>query len=174
MTDPMYSSENPIGNLNDGVEECDENCAFCIIANGACPDTDILFDDGDIVCFQDINPGATHHYLVIPKKHIHSCKSLEADDISLVKKMAEIGRQILKEKNVTNFEDISLGFHVPPFITVPHLHLHVLAPFSQLSKGVSFKFRGYFYLTVENMIQILEKKKGRLNIKLIKCLPSCI
>ncbi|XP_065113066.1 adenosine 5'-monophosphoramidase HINT3 isoform X2 [Paramisgurnus dabryanus] len=162
MADPMYSSENPIGNLNDGVEECDENCAFCIIANGACPDTDILFDDGDIVCFQDIDPGATHHYLVIPKKHIHSCKSLEADDISLVKKMAEIGRQILKEKNVTNFEDISLGFHVPPFITVPHLHLHVLAPFSQLSKGV------------ENMIQILEKKKGRLNIKLIKCLPSCI
>uniref|UniRef100_A0A671NLT0 HIT domain-containing protein n=1 Tax=Sinocyclocheilus anshuiensis TaxID=1608454 RepID=A0A671NLT0_9TELE len=43
---------------------------------------------GDIVCFQDIDPGAPHHYLVIPKKHIHSCLSLQRDDINLGKIMS--------------------------------------------------------------------------------------
>lgn len=41
-----------------------------------------------MVCFRDIDPGAPHHYLVIPKQHIHSCLSLQADDIGLGKIMS--------------------------------------------------------------------------------------
>lgn len=47
-----------------------------------------FLQDEDIVCFQDIDPGAPHHYLVIPKKHIHSCLSLQADDTNLGKMMS--------------------------------------------------------------------------------------
>ncbi|XP_052443063.1 adenosine 5'-monophosphoramidase HINT3 [Carassius gibelio] len=144
----------------------DETCIFCKIANRDDPFTEILAEDEDIVCFQDIDPAAPHHYLVIPKKHIHSCLSLQTDDIHLVKKMADMGREVLKAKNVTNFEDISLGFHVPPYITVPHLHLHVLAPFSQVFKWVRFKYTSFWYLTEEKLLQKLRgiKKKKRLGM----------
>ncbi len=48
----------------------------------------LFLQDEDIVCFQDIDPGAPHHYLVIPKKHIHSCLSLQKDDTNLGKMMS--------------------------------------------------------------------------------------
>ncbi|XP_051511487.1 adenosine 5'-monophosphoramidase HINT3 isoform X1 [Myxocyprinus asiaticus] len=153
MTEEKCSEENKRYSSNDSS---DSDCTFCLIARGDHPHTHILVDDKDIVCFQDINPGALHHYLVVPKKHIHSCLSFKADDISLVRRMAEIGKAVLKAKNVTDFEDISLGFHVPPYITVPHLHLHVLAPFSQLHIETRFKYTDYWYLTVEKLLKILD------------------
>ncbi|XP_042633660.1 histidine triad nucleotide-binding protein 3-like isoform X2 [Cyprinus carpio] len=92
---------------HDSSDDCvKETCIFCRIANRDDPSTEILAEDEDIVCFKDIDPGAPHHYLVIPKKHIHSCLSLQADDINLVKKMADMGRDVLKAKNVTNLKDI--------------------------------------------------------------------
>ncbi|XP_018961038.2 histidine triad nucleotide-binding protein 3-like isoform X1 [Cyprinus carpio] len=154
----------------DSSDDCrEETCIFCKIANRDDPSTEILAEDEDIVCFQDIYPGAPHHYLVIPKKHIHSCLSLQTDDINLVKKMADMGREVLKAKNVTNLEDISLGFHVPPYITVPHLHLHVLAPFSQVFKWVICKYTSFWYLTEEKLLQELtenkkEKKNGHVTV----------
>ncbi|KAI7799677.1 adenosine 5'-monophosphoramidase HINT3 [Triplophysa rosa] len=172
MTEAKHSSENP--NISADDDSYDDTCVFCMIANGDCPHTNILFIDEDIVCFQDIYPGAAHHYLVVPKKHIRSCKSLEADDISLVKKMAAVGRSMLKSNNVTDLEDISLGFHVPPYISVPHLHLHVLAPYSQLNVETEYKFTDFRYLTVEALLQALEMKKEGRKLKWINCLPMCI
>ncbi|KAK2884244.1 hypothetical protein QQF64_015895 [Cirrhinus molitorella] len=146
-------------NQQDFSDSCeDETCIFCQIANRD-DDTEILAEDEDIVCFQDIYPGAPHHYLVIPKKHIYSCLSLQADDINLVKKMADMGKDVLKAKNVTNLEDISLGFHVPPYITVPHLHLHVLAPFSALFEWTEFKYTSFWYITEEKLLQDLKKER---------------
>lgn len=34
-------------------------------------------------CFRDIKPGAPHHYLVVPKKHMGNCKSLRKEHIPL-------------------------------------------------------------------------------------------
>ncbi|XP_051511488.1 adenosine 5'-monophosphoramidase HINT3 isoform X2 [Myxocyprinus asiaticus] len=112
MTEEKCSEENKRYSSNDSS---DSDCTFCLIARGDHPHTHILVDDKDIVCFQDINPGALHHYLVVPKKHIHSCLSFKADDISLVRRMAEIGKAVLKAKNVTDFEDIRV-----PCATIYH------------------------------------------------------
>ncbi|XP_067274550.1 adenosine 5'-monophosphoramidase HINT3 [Pseudorasbora parva] len=144
---------------NSSDDNSDESCIFCRIINGDEPYTQILAEDEDIICFEDIYPAAPHHYLVIPKKHIHSCLSLQADDIGLVRRMAEMGRDVLRAKGVKDFEDISLGFHVPPFITVPHLHLHVLAPFSQIFKRSEEKFTSFWYQTEERFLHELAKKK---------------
>lgn len=40
-------------------------------------------------------------------------------------------KQFLREKGVTT-DDALLGFHLPPFITVNHLHMHAIAPRSQM------------------------------------------
>ncbi|XP_023128179.2 adenosine 5'-monophosphoramidase HINT3-like isoform X2 [Amphiprion ocellaris] len=110
-----------------GTQE--EDCPFCQIVNHQ-TDTEILLSDDQLICFRDTTPGATHHYLVIPRRHIPSCRNLQKDHVALVEQMVEMGRSILEKNKV--LEDIRMGFHLPPFTSVPHLHLHVLAPASKM------------------------------------------
>ncbi|XP_038588712.1 histidine triad nucleotide-binding protein 3-like [Micropterus salmoides] len=127
------------GNESDSSSK-DETCIFCLIAHEQDKETEIIKKNKELVCFRDINPAAPHHYLVIPTQHIHSCYSLHRGHVNFVKQMAEMGKAILQDQGFTNKKDISLGFHQPPFTSVDHLHLHVLAPASQISKYMQYKF----------------------------------
>jgi diadenosine tetraphosphate (Ap4A) HIT family hydrolase len=57
------------------------------------------------------------------------------DDIQLVQNMRQMGLDLLKQQQpdalATN--DYILCFHIPPFNSVDHLHLHVLAPASEMN-----------------------------------------
>lgn len=44
-----------------------------------------LFQDDTYLAFKDIKPAATHHYLIIPRKHIKNTSSLRASDLDLGK-----------------------------------------------------------------------------------------
>uniref|UniRef100_A0A3Q3WRN0 HIT domain-containing protein n=1 Tax=Mola mola TaxID=94237 RepID=A0A3Q3WRN0_MOLML len=103
--------------LNMGGE--DKKGIFCFVLFFVC-----FF----LVCFKDIYPAAPHHYLVVPIVHIGNCHSLHRGNIGLVRRMAEMGRAVLHEQGI------------PPYTSVPHLHLHVLAPASQISEYLIFKF----------------------------------
>uniref|UniRef100_A0A673BZ47 Histidine triad nucleotide-binding protein 3-like n=1 Tax=Sphaeramia orbicularis TaxID=375764 RepID=A0A673BZ47_9TELE len=115
----------------------DESCIFCLIASGQDKEAEVIKQD--LVCFRDICPAAPHHYLVIPRKHIQSCFSLNRRHVNLVERMAQMGKAVLQEQGITDMTDIMLGFHQPPFISVSHLHLHVLAPASQIT-DFDYKF----------------------------------
>ena len=56
-----------------------ENCLFCKIAEGQIP-SKIVYQDEDIVAFEDINPQAPHHFLLIPRRHITSISDLTLED----------------------------------------------------------------------------------------------
>lgn len=43
----------------------------------------LFLQDDELLCFRDVKPGATHHYLVITRTHIDSCKRLQSDHIPL-------------------------------------------------------------------------------------------
>lgn len=93
------------------MEAREEDCAFCQIASGQ-TDTEVLMSvsvdfltrnftgstppdlrrmsvflrfgqNEELLCFRDVKPGATHHYLVITRTHIDNCKSLQRDDVQL-------------------------------------------------------------------------------------------
>lgn len=51
------------------------NCIFCKIIEGS-QSTQLLYEDNDIVIFEDIKPVAKHHYLVVTKNHIKDGKQL--------------------------------------------------------------------------------------------------
>ncbi|KAI3364316.1 hypothetical protein L3Q82_011114, partial [Scortum barcoo] len=104
-----------------------EDCPFCQIANNQ-TDTEVLLSDEELLCFRDVKPGAAHHYLVVPRTHIDNCKSLQREDVALVERMVEMGRSVLEKNKVSDLDDVRMGFHLPPFSSVPHLHLHALAP----------------------------------------------
>ena len=42
-----------------------------------------MIQDEEISCFRDIKPGAPHHYLIVPTKHVGNCKSLTKDHVPL-------------------------------------------------------------------------------------------
>ncbi|XP_027361624.1 bifunctional adenosine 5'-phosphosulfate phosphorylase/adenylylsulfatase HINT4 isoform X2 [Abrus precatorius] len=102
------------------------SCVFCKIATKSSPTT-LLHSDDKVVAFQDINPSAFRHYLVIPAAHIPTVKDLQrrSDDYSLVNHMLEVGRMLLlRDAPQSKYR---FGFHQPPLNSVNHLHLHCLA-----------------------------------------------
>ncbi|XP_076827772.1 adenosine 5'-monophosphoramidase HINT3 [Brachyhypopomus gauderio] len=134
----------------------DKQCIFCKIVNGEM-NTELLHSDEDTSCFKDIKPGAPHHYLVVPTKHVGNCKSLSREHIPLVEKLVETGKAVLQKNNFNDLSDIRLGFHLPPFQSVTHLHLHVLAPVSQMGVMSRFIYRpdSYWFITVDQLLQRL-------------------
>ncbi|KAI8601127.1 HIT-like domain-containing protein, partial [Dissophora ornata] len=81
--------------------------------------------DEEIATFYDINPAAETHILIVPVAHIENIKSLNTEHTGLLEKMRQRGIELLKDHGHEP-EASKLGFHVPPFNTVDHLHLHVL------------------------------------------------
>ncbi|XP_076024089.1 adenosine 5'-monophosphoramidase HINT3-like [Genypterus blacodes] len=133
-----------------------EDCDFCeIIQNPS--DTQILLSDDELLCFQDFKPGAAHHYLVITRTHLDSCKNLQSDHIGLVEQMVEMGKMILEKNKVSDLEDVRMGFHLPPFTSVPHLHLHVLSPVSQMTSKSLIRYGplSHWFITVDKVLSQL-------------------
>ena len=102
--------------------------------------------------FRDRSPKAQLHALIIPKRYIPTIKHLKPQDIDLLYEMKQEAIEILREfpsysekyngEDILRKKDYILCFHVPPFNSVDHLHLHVLAPKSSMNPLFSFgKYR---------------------------------
>lgn len=102
------------------------DCIFCKIAGGEAPAT-IRYEDEEVVAFDDINPKAPVHVLVIPREHIESSLDLTADEDELVGKMVRVATRIASKEGID--EDgfklvINTGKNAGQL--VDHLHLHLL------------------------------------------------
>lgn len=101
-------------------------CVFCEIVNGNLP-SKTIYEDDFVKVFYDLKPAAPVHFLVIPKEHIESAASINAENSQIISKIFEV---ISKLAHEMNFED---GFRVVTNCgddagqSVKHLHFHVLA-----------------------------------------------
>jgi len=88
---------------------------------------EIIYEDDLVIAFNDINPKAPTHVLIIPKKPIPRIAEAESEDHQV------LGHLLLKAREVAG----ELGLHEKGFRlvfnnghdageTVPHLHLHIL------------------------------------------------
>ncbi|KAG7242940.1 hypothetical protein INR49_017631 [Caranx melampygus] len=157
-TNSRYRDYNPIlrGVMGSQDASGSKDCPFCQIANNQ-TDTEILLSDDELVCFRDVKPGAPHHYLIVSRRHIDNCKSLHGGDVPLVERMEKMGRSVLEKNKVSDLNDVSLGFHVPPFSSVPHLHLHTLAPASRMNK-IRYGPQSHWFITVEKVLSQLRTR----------------
>ncbi|XP_026747938.1 histidine triad nucleotide-binding protein 3-like [Trichoplusia ni] len=130
-------------------------CVFCNIVNKV-ERTEILFEDDDICVFPDIKPASKLHVLVIPKRHIEDVKCLTPDDKELIAKMLNVARDLLSKSNLP-LEDSRLGYHWPPFRSVRHLHLHAIAPASEMGfiSRLIFKKDSYWFVSPEYVESML-------------------
>ena len=101
-----------------------EDCLFCKIIAGDIPSSKVYEDD---LCyaFNDIDPQAPTHFLVIPKQHIDAVASITADNSAVVAKCFEVAK-IAKERGMDSFRVVSnIGEQAGQ--SVFHLHFHVLS-----------------------------------------------
>ncbi|MCS7299329.1 MAG: histidine triad nucleotide-binding protein [Spirochaetia bacterium] len=101
-----------------------ENCIFCKIVRKEIP-SKIVYEDEDTLAFDDINPQAPVHTLVIPKKHIPNLMELE--DSNLLSSIFRTIKQVVRIKNLENdgFRVVVNYLHKGGQ-TVFHLHFHIL------------------------------------------------
>ena len=95
------------------------HCVFC----GITKERKVLYSDELITVFHSIHRDANLHLLIIPNRHIESCLNLQRSDLPLLEHMSNLAIQIAAP--FTN-KRVCIGFHKPPFVSVPHLHLHVV------------------------------------------------
>lgn len=132
------------------------SCIFCQIAH-ASTTTTLLHQDDKVVAFQDINPSALRHYLVIPVEHIPTVKQLRrrSEDFVLVTHMLDVGRALL-QRDAPNAQQHRFGFHQPPFNSVNHLHLHCFAlPYTPKWKAMKYLSLGPFvgFIEAEKLLE---------------------
>lgn len=103
------------------------DCLFCKIIEGEIPAT-IVYQDEQLVAFEDINPQAPTHILVIPRRHISTLNDLAPADDGLVGKM--IRRASLTAKNLGCADAgyrVVLNCNRDAGQSVFHIHLHLFA-----------------------------------------------
>jgi diadenosine tetraphosphate (Ap4A) HIT family hydrolase len=112
----------------------DNDTVFGEILRGQAPAL-VLAETNHLLAFQDIHPRAPLHALIIPKRFVQDISTLTPDDVPLLQDMHAMAIQLLQHYHpnaLSQQDDYILCFHVPPFTSVSHLHLHVLAPASQM------------------------------------------
>ncbi len=102
------------------------DCIFCQIIAGKVP-SEIIYQDGEVVAFRDINPQAPIHLLIIPKKHIPSLAQLSEGELPLAGHMVNVANQLAKKEGVAEGGyRLVINCGEEGGQLVPHLHLHLL------------------------------------------------
>jgi len=101
-------------------------CLFCKIAEKK-RSAKIICEDDLSVAFEDINPQAPVHTLVIPKKHISTNLDLRHEDNDLIGHLFQVANKIAKDKGIAD-RGFRLVMNCNPESgqTIFHIHLHIL------------------------------------------------
>ncbi len=102
------------------------NCLFCRIASGEIPAKKV-YEDDDVLAFEDINPQAPMHVLVIPRVHVATLNDLTVVHESLVGAMVRAAAHIARERGFaeSGYRTV-FNCNAAAGQTVFHIHLHVL------------------------------------------------
>lgn len=102
-----------------------DDCIFCKIIAGEIPSTRV-YEDDELVIFQDIEPKAPVHLLCVPKEHFAYLSDLDEERAALVGRiLRKIGR-FYKEFGLEEGYRVIINQGENGGQTVPHLHIHLL------------------------------------------------
>jgi hypothetical protein len=131
-----------------------------------------------VIAFRDIRPAAAAHFLVCPREHIVSARHLQADRLGdaelgarpgscagqrthgadapgTAAHMYAVGRTLVERE--APGARTQFGYHLPPFNSVDHLHLHCFAlPFMPAWKSLKYTpaVGHLWYLPAESLLQV--------------------
>lgn len=102
------------------------DCLFCRIVDHEL-DSDIIYEDAQIVAFSDAHPKTPIHKLVVPRKHIATINDVAAEDTVLLGQMIQTARKLADKLSIAEsgyrlvFNTNHDGGQV-----IYHIHLHLL------------------------------------------------
>jgi histidine triad (HIT) family protein len=102
------------------------DCLFCKIRDGEIP-AEIVYQDDHVLAFNDVNPQAPVHVLIIPKKHISTVNELSDEDNVTMGKLYQAAKTIAASNEIE--EDgyrLVVNCNAMAGQTVFHIHLHLL------------------------------------------------
>ena len=103
-----------------------DDCLFCKIAAGEIP-AKIVHEDEDVVAFEDINPQAPHHVVIVPRRHIATVNDIEAADEPLFGKLAGVAKTIAADRGFDQSGyRLVMNCNSAAGQTVFHIHMHLL------------------------------------------------
>lgn len=109
-------------NGSDGMTDC----VFCKIVAGGIP-AKVVFEDEAVLAFEDLNPQAPVHVLLIPKKHIATLNDLTAEDAPVIGRLARTASQIAQERGFAeNGYRTVVNCNEYGGQSVYHIHMHLL------------------------------------------------
>ncbi len=102
------------------------DCLFCKFVRREVR-TKVVHEDESCFAFEDINPKAPVHILIIPKKHIDSINAMTSEDETVLGHLASVARKIANEKKVDQ-SGYRAVINTGPDAgqSVFHVHLHLL------------------------------------------------
>lgn len=103
-----------------------QECIFCKIVAGEIPASKV-YDDDYVLAFNDINPQAPTHVLVIPKRHIESLATVAPEDGQLLGHLLTTASRLARETGLAERGyRVVLNIGQDGGMAVYHLHAHIL------------------------------------------------
>ena len=103
-----------------------DECIFCKIARKEVP-TEPVYEDHDLLAFDDIHPVAPVHVLIVPKEHMVNLNDAGKNDVPVLGKALRLAAKIADERGIAES-----GYRVvvnngeQGGQVVPHLHFHLV------------------------------------------------
>lgn len=102
------------------------DCLFCKIVNKEI-DSDIIYEDDKVVAFNDINPQAPIHVLIVPRIHIDTINDVTEEHNELLGHIINTSKQLAKEIGIDESGyRILFNCNRGAGQAVFHIHLHLL------------------------------------------------
>jgi len=102
-----------------------DDCIFCKIARSEIPSKKV-YEDDEILAFQDIHPQSPVHFMMIPKKHIASLSDATGEDAGVLGRMLAISGRLAQEQGSPDGYRTIINTGRIGRQEVMHLHMHVL------------------------------------------------
>lgn len=111
-------------NYNTYGESTMTDCIFCQIIAKTLP-AEIIYEDEEMIAFNDLYPKAQIHFMLIPKLHIESMLELNQQHINIMGKIMVNANAIAKAQGLTGYK-VHINTGLSGGQEVFHLHVHIL------------------------------------------------
>ena len=102
-----------------------DNCIFCKIACGEIPSKKV-YEDDELIAFNDIHPVAPVHFMLIPKLHVASLQETDDSHAALLGRMLVLAPKLARQQGLDNGFRTVINTGKGGGQEVFHLHIHVI------------------------------------------------
>jgi len=100
-------------------------CPFCKIVQRKTPSKKV-YEDSEAYAFEDINPQAPTHVLIVPKKHVPGLKEAGPEDSTIIGHCYVVAATIARDRHLEDAYRVVCNVGPLAGQSVFHLHFHLL------------------------------------------------